>query len=228
MNMRKEKGITLIALIMTIIVMLILVVVAISVVLNGNLFEKAEKAAKGTQVELDKEALIAKAVAAIDEETGKINTANLVLPDGWYKQGEKYVSAKGNAFTISEKGKIEQATLENISNPWTARGLSPNYQFGKWYGFDYDNNGELTKFLKFNEDGSYSQYNVEGENLREYTSEQIDQLISQGEGRIEDGGFVAPGQFMIKLNTDGTITFYYFEPGTEVVTRTTTLYIVEE
>ena len=40
--MKNQKGITLIALIITIIVMLILVAVTISVVLNGGLFEKAE------------------------------------------------------------------------------------------------------------------------------------------------------------------------------------------
>ena len=40
--MKKEKGITLIALIITIIVMLILVAVTISVALNGGLFNNAK------------------------------------------------------------------------------------------------------------------------------------------------------------------------------------------
>ena len=138
------------------------------------------------------------------------------------------VTSKSIISIISEKGKIEQVILENISNPWTERGLSPNYQFGKWYGFDYDNNGVLTKFVKFNEDGSYSQYNVEGENLMEYTSEQIDQMLSQGLGRIEGIDFISPGQFMIRLNADGTLTLYHFETGTEEVAGSDTLYIIEE
>ena len=42
--LKREKGITLIALIITIIVMLILVGVTINVALNGGLFSKAEDA----------------------------------------------------------------------------------------------------------------------------------------------------------------------------------------
>ena len=41
--MRKEKGITLIALIITIVVMLILVAVSINVIVNSNLIGHAEK-----------------------------------------------------------------------------------------------------------------------------------------------------------------------------------------
>lgn len=44
--MKEEKGITLIALIITIIVMLILVAVSVAVVINSNLIGAAEKAAK--------------------------------------------------------------------------------------------------------------------------------------------------------------------------------------
>lgn len=47
--MKNQKGITLVALVITIIVMLILVVVSITIALNGNLFDTAKDAAKGTQ-----------------------------------------------------------------------------------------------------------------------------------------------------------------------------------
>ena len=67
-----QKGITLIALIITIIVMLILVGVAINVALNGGLFKKGEKASYQTQASTVKEQLeIAKAVA-IANSKGKI------------------------------------------------------------------------------------------------------------------------------------------------------------
>ena len=46
---KKEKGITLIALIITIIVMLILVGVSVTVALNGGLFSTAERATADTQ-----------------------------------------------------------------------------------------------------------------------------------------------------------------------------------
>ena len=45
--MRGQKGITLVALIITIIVMLILVAVTVAVVVNSNLIGQAEKAANG-------------------------------------------------------------------------------------------------------------------------------------------------------------------------------------
>ena len=46
--MRTQKGITLIALIITIIVMLILVTVTISMAINGQLFDYAKRASTGT------------------------------------------------------------------------------------------------------------------------------------------------------------------------------------
>ena len=45
--MKEQKGITLVALIITIIVMLILVAVSVAVVVNSNLIGTAEKAANG-------------------------------------------------------------------------------------------------------------------------------------------------------------------------------------
>ena len=67
----KEKGITLIALIITIIVMLILVGVTINVALNGGLFEKAKNASDQTQRESDREQLISAAMACIGTD-GKV------------------------------------------------------------------------------------------------------------------------------------------------------------
>lgn len=53
--MKKDNGITLIALVITIIVMLILVVVTIRIATDGKLFDYAGEAAKKTQEEADKE-----------------------------------------------------------------------------------------------------------------------------------------------------------------------------
>ncbi|MBQ2917325.1 MAG: type II secretion system protein [Clostridia bacterium] len=47
--MKGQKGITLVALVITIIVMLILVAVSVSVALNGGLFDKAKEAGKDYQ-----------------------------------------------------------------------------------------------------------------------------------------------------------------------------------
>lgn len=75
--MKKQKGITLIALIITIIVMLILVGVTVTTAINGGLFEKARIGAKGTQKEVDREKLNMAVAFAYDETTGKIDKTKL-------------------------------------------------------------------------------------------------------------------------------------------------------
>ena len=54
--MRKNKGITLIALIITIIVMLILVAVSANIIINSNIIGQAEKAAEGYKIAYEQEA----------------------------------------------------------------------------------------------------------------------------------------------------------------------------
>ena len=97
--MKKQNGITLIALIITIIVMLILVAVTISVALNGGLFERGRTASEKTQQEaLREQAEVAKTnlyanhvqnetevaydkntvAAAIAEEVGGTVSGNIV------------------------------------------------------------------------------------------------------------------------------------------------------
>ena len=70
------NGITLIALIITVIVMLILVGVTITVALNGGLFETANKAATGTQKESERERLTEIALANYNVSEGKITSAD--------------------------------------------------------------------------------------------------------------------------------------------------------
>ena len=77
--MKKQRGITLIALIITIIVMLILVGVTINVSLNGGLFETTQLAADGTKKEAEKEQLLAAVLAAVGTD-GEVDFAKVVLP----------------------------------------------------------------------------------------------------------------------------------------------------
>lgn len=53
--MKGQKGITLVALVITIIVMLILVGVSVTVAINGGLFTKAKEGAANTTLEAGKE-----------------------------------------------------------------------------------------------------------------------------------------------------------------------------
>ena len=61
-----KKGITLIALVITIIVMLILVAVTISMAVNGGLFDYAGKATGDMQNEIEKEGDIANGKVTVD------------------------------------------------------------------------------------------------------------------------------------------------------------------
>lgn len=63
-----EKGITIIALIITIILLLILVGVSINLVIKGNLFGSAEKAVDGTNAKVEQEQ------TRVDELMGKLNS----------------------------------------------------------------------------------------------------------------------------------------------------------
>ena len=63
--MKTQKGITLIALIITIIVMLILVGVSVSVALNTGLFSTAQGAAKNTEVERVKETALSNGAVTV-------------------------------------------------------------------------------------------------------------------------------------------------------------------
>ena len=64
--MKSQKGITLIALVITIIVMLILVGVTISMALNGNLLNYAKDATKGTKDAADAENQLSSGTVNID------------------------------------------------------------------------------------------------------------------------------------------------------------------
>ena len=88
-----QKGITLIALIITIIVMLILVGVTINVALNGGLFTQAQTATKETQKEAEREQLLSVAVAAVETD-GKVNSTKVVLPSGFEKDETKTTNSK--------------------------------------------------------------------------------------------------------------------------------------
>ena len=111
--MRKEKGITLIALVITIIVMLILVAVTITVAINGGLFSKADDAAKKMQIEADREELQAALLDTMDND-GKVhlidgtdNAGNTVYGVAHYldtnTNHEEHWVVNGQSFTKHHK-----------------------------------------------------------------------------------------------------------------------------
>ena len=86
---RQNKGITLIALIITIIVMLILVAVTINMAINGGLFEKAGEAVGDTKNEINKEQELA---------GGRIQVDGM-----WYASVDDYLNNKPEPTAVYAK-----------------------------------------------------------------------------------------------------------------------------
>ncbi len=72
--MKGQKGITLVALVITIIVMLILVGVSITVALNGGLFTTAKDAANNTREAINGELTLSNGTVSVDGNPVEINS----------------------------------------------------------------------------------------------------------------------------------------------------------
>ena len=119
--MKKQKGITLIALVITIIVMLILVGVTVTVSLNGGLFTTAKEATSETQIAQEKEELLMAALGALNDN-GKVDLGKLdsSLPEGFTGSNGEYTSNEtGNVFKVSENGSITLSEEPSVEQPDT-------------------------------------------------------------------------------------------------------------
>ena len=123
-KLNNERGITLVALIVTIIVMLILVAVTINISLNGGIFEQAREASSKTQKEAEKETLISVAVGALDKDTliikgdelkTELENKDWTVEEIMDEEDEnvlveyKCESPNENIFTVKPNGKIENS-----------------------------------------------------------------------------------------------------------------------
>lgn len=125
-KLRQNKGITLIALIITIIVMLILVGVTVTVAINGGLFKSAKEGAEGTIIAREKEQLMAAVISAYDAKTGAISKQTLEsgLGTGWKVTGEEggpygVTSPKANEYTVTKTGEIAEGWVDNGDGTFT-------------------------------------------------------------------------------------------------------------
>lgn len=134
--MRNQRGITLIALIITIIVMLILVGVTVNVALNGGLFTTAKKAASETQIAAEQETLLSAVIATMTD--GKVDFEKLDnnLPNGFTGSNGKYKSEKGNKYRVYKDGEVEYSREPDEPTPIYA-------------SLEDNNDGEGTKTLVF-------------------------------------------------------------------------------
>ena len=143
--MKKQNGITLIALIITIIIMLILVGVTINVALNGGLFTTAQNAADGTKKEAEKEQLLEAILAAVGTD-GEVDFAKVVLPEGFSKViGKKgvYTGKSGITYAVNEK------TLEITESSGGSETVN-NSMLGTYYSVGGDVSGPIGFSLKEN------------------------------------------------------------------------------
>jgi type II secretory pathway pseudopilin PulG len=151
-----QKGITLIALIITIIVMLILAGVTIDVALDGGLFSKAEEATELTTKAAEKEELLMAVVAAIGTD-GKVSFSYLDknLPTDWTGSNGTYTSPKGRTYTVNEKGKITEGTGSGntpVAFTWSSVNLG-NVDTSTAYKGYIGAPANMTVIVSFTEDG---------------------------------------------------------------------------
>ncbi|MBQ3145757.1 MAG: hypothetical protein IJB90_04245 [Clostridia bacterium] len=178
MTLKKQKGITLIALIITIIVMLILVGVTINVALNGGLFQKAEEAKTQTQKVADDEELQLEIITAYNEKEGTVDLDLLktnLEAKKWNvtKSGDKLIctSAKGNTFTVTADGKITEGGTNtgggNGETPAEGTRLISMYRAGEnCTETNCTDEGHLHigDYVSYNPDTTVTRYYPDGEN----------------------------------------------------------------
>ena len=125
---KNKTGITLIALIITIIIMLILVGATINFALNGGLINKAKQAAKQTQIQSDREMLMTAVIASIGLD-GEVDFETLdeeVAILGFTGSNGRYTSENGNVCVVDEYGNIvsESSSSSSSSSSGSGSGYS--------------------------------------------------------------------------------------------------------
>ncbi|MBO4816002.1 MAG: hypothetical protein J5507_03645 [Clostridia bacterium] len=184
--MKTQKGITLIALIITIIVMLILVGVTVNVALNGGIFEKAKAAAAQTEEETLYEELITSTEYTANGEIDVESTYNA------FKEG-KTVTEKTTensdhitrTIVFEVEGKTGTYAYSITTNkvmkgaiPWVTNGLTDRcVNYDKNYTFDYVIGDDTYKlFVCLRSNGNIFQYNNPFQEAAEMTMEQLEQF----------------------------------------------------
>ena len=195
-KMKSNKGITLIALVITIIVMLILVVVTIRISTNGGLFDYAGKAARETIKEQEQETLgIAYTVAKLGNETVDSKALQNALDTSATK-----ILVTTNAdgtlnvlFTESNNNyTVGQATRVPVVNPYDEDAWDLAYVCnGSWWSntaITAGNTATGNRVAKFYKNGKKITPSdiVVGENTFEFPEGDAYTLVIEGTGDMGD------------------------------------------
>lgn len=234
---KSNKGITLVALVITIVILLILAGISISTLTNTGIFEKAKDAKKASEnAELEQNKVLDEYEKELDKYMpqelidDKINkvlnmTENTFLKDAngnifTLPAGFKVVvnDDTGNAKIVDKGIVIEDATVDNNGNPTATNGS----QF-VWIpvGTITKENGEKVK-IEFNRYVFYSNGNINPQNeniIETYFSEtaskgnKIAKSIENFKKSVEINGGYYIGRYEARKNSIDKIT----EVGTDVV-----------
>ena len=201
--LKRENGITLVALVVTIIVMLILLGVTISISLNGGLFETTEMAKKGTQKEIEREELATIVIGLSNSSTGTIDKQKLATQIEKSKTEYEEDESKTSDTTYAVKGPsgaiwvidLNSCEVEEFVNRWVNRGLtSENVTFDKKYVFSAYN-----LWIKFNSNGSM-ETNFGGS----FSADDLDETLNTD--------LFVESSIVYTNTKDGTGTAWVFEP----------------
>lgn len=193
---KNSKGITLIALIITIIVMLVLVGVTVTTAINGNLFDKTKYASKETKIKAYMEELQGAVVASYDVATSSIDGAELQenLGTEWTVKGEdtfRCINAKEEkiAFIVTQQGEITYIervkALEDDNDPLTIGAIEDLVDLSIAVNGGTTYEGEtitLLISLDFNDEYSYRTKNPE---TTKYVDKSGNEVDINGNGTVE-------------------------------------------
>ena len=184
-RIKETKGITLIALVITIIVMLILVGVTLNVVLNNGLMENATFASQKQKLERDKEMLFTAALGY--NKNGQVDLSEFTQEykdkdiNGYKIEldaSEQYIIATNEKDNITLYITSQGDILDEIevSNPWKVRGLtSSNIKFDKTYKGNINYIGQNQSIVIKSNGGIETSWDG-----REIANQEVNSLIENG------------------------------------------------
>ena len=124
--MKKNKGITLIALIITIIILLILVGVSLNLLIKGDLFGSAEKAVEGTNAKVEEQQ------TAVDELMGELDEVEKEIEEQQRQQEEAEKQKNLPGTRVSENTKyIRDGKTAWIPKGFTVSGIKSEQSINK-------------------------------------------------------------------------------------------------
>lgn len=193
--MKNNRGITLIALIITVILMLMLVGVVVTNIRDGGLFNHAKNAVKSTEIASEKDVVQQASVIAITKgKNGKLTEANFqsALNSQLGGEGNAIVYDQGDTFVVEFTGTNRYYEIDNNGNVGDPITLEP-----------IENAGDITKGGQYNGQTKETAYRIECiEDLVELSK-------NVNTGTASNGGRYSGKYIVLTKNLDFNSIFSY-------------------